>query len=122
LDQVVERSLLAALLASMLWCCFAVVAIYLTHRAVRSRQWPPAGISVPFRTEVIDIKRPWVAWALLAVFVVTCAFQIAGPWYGYATLREVTPALKRALAKQPNSLLQPTGGDMAPSSAAERKR
>lgn len=120
LDQMVERSLLAALLASVFWCGLGGAAIYLTNRAIRSRQWPPAGISVPFRTEAVDIKRPWVAWALLVVFLVTCVVQIAGPWYGYATLRELAPTLKRVLAKQPSSP-QPTRDGTAPSSI-ERER
>lgn len=122
LDQVLERSLLGAMLASVFWSCLGCVAIYLTHRAVKSRQWPPAGFSVPFRTEIVEIRRPWVAWVLLGVLLATCAVQVAGPWYGYATLRELTPALKRALAKQPNFSLQPTGDDMPPSAGPELKR
>ena len=118
LDQVLERSLLGAVLSSVFYGALAGIAIHLTRRAVVSKQWPPVGMSVPFRTAVREVRRPWTAWTCLGLVLLAFALQIAGPWYGYVTVRELIPKLKQVLERQPNLSLQ----DRRPAGAAELQR
>src|ERR1022692_4721965 len=42
-----------------IYLVFSVVAFVLAARSVRTRQWPPAGIAVPFRTQIREIRKPF---------------------------------------------------------------
>lgn len=100
-DQLVERSLLAAVIGTVLFGAFSMVAVHFTRRAVKSGQWPPKGMSVPFRTKILEIKNPRNAWTYLGVLLLMFAVQIALPWYAYAKQKAYYGELKELLKDPP---------------------
>jgi hypothetical protein len=100
-DQVLERSLLAAVIGTIFFGILCSVAVYFTRRAVQSGQWPPKGMPVPFRTKVLKIKNPRKAWAYLAALLLIFSAQIAMPWYAYAKQRAYFGELKELIKDMP---------------------
>ena len=95
-EQVLNQSLWIASLNTLFYLGLSFHAVHYVHRAVRSRQWPPEGMSVPFRTEIKEIKNPRNAWAVLAFLLLLYAAQIAMPWHIYTKQRELFELLMTA--------------------------
>jgi len=108
IDQVLDRSLFATVLATVFYGLFSFVAIHYVRRTVQSKQWPPVGMSVPFRMPVKEIKRPWVAWTYLAVLLCIFLTQIFITWYAYGEQREYFRELKQLIDESPNKSPKPT--------------
>ena len=97
-DQILERSLIAAILSTVFFVVYSLVAIHYTRRVIASQQWPPTGMTVPFRTKVKEIKNPRNAWLYLTVSLgILFAIQIALPWAHYVNQREHFRALKEII-------------------------
>ena len=94
--QQMNNWLLAATVMSSLFYIFlAVVASYYTRRAVQSSQWPAKGMTVPFRTKVMEIKNPRNAWLLLTVMLCFLTIKIALQWVMYAKQLEIIEEIKQ---------------------------
>jgi len=116
LDQMLGRSLVAATLSTIYYALFSVVAIHYTRRAVESRQWPPNGMTVPFRLKVKEIKNPRNAWMFLAIILFMFTAQATIPWFGYAKQRSQLEELKEMFKVPTNKTFQPTAKKGAASS------
>ena len=94
LDQAINRLFIGAVLSTLFFSGFVFAAIHTTRRAVKSGQWPPVGMPVPFRTQVTEIVRPWKAWAILAAVLIYLTFKIAMPWFIYLEFQKMESKLQ----------------------------
>lgn len=97
IDQMLNRSLVAALISTILFISFSVAAIHYTRLVIRSGQWPPKGMNVPFRTKIRKIKNPWNARTYLIVIMCLFAAQTVMPWAIYAQQRTLLGELKQQI-------------------------
>lgn len=81
-------------ISNFIYISLAVAAIYYTRRAVQSGQWPAKGMTVPFRTKVIEIKNSRNAWLLLTVVLCFLTIKIALPWVMYTKQLEIAEEIK----------------------------
>jgi hypothetical protein len=106
-DQILERTLVAAVLSTIFYAGIALAALHYARRALRSGRWPPEGMAVPFRTPIKEIRRPWKVWVYLAVLFASLAALTAMPWQAYsrqqAYFQEVTQIIE---SMPPNNTLQ----------------
>lgn len=112
LDETTNRLLVATILNTLVNIVFSVIAVHLTRRAVQSRQWPPKGMNVPFRTRVTAIERPTVAWAFLAVVLCLFVFQSSLRVSIYIMARSGIEETKRLLEVSPNNTFNRTSGSL----------
>lgn len=87
--------LASTVISSMFYIFLAVVAIYYTRRAVQSGQWPAKGMTVPFRTKVMEIKNPRNAWLLLSIILCLLTIKIALPWVMYVKQLEMIEEIQQ---------------------------
>ena len=123
LDQGTKRLLLSAVLASAFYAGVAFYAVRLTRRSILCGQWPPVGMSMPFRTAIREIRHPGVEWFLMSLALLSLAGLAALPWLAYAHARD-TAAEISALSLTPNPSIERTcqGPLRAPCPAAHVKR
>lgn len=114
LDQSTDRLLIATILNTFTHIVISVVAVYLTQRAVQSRQWPPKGMNVPFRTRVTEIKRPMVAWSLLVMVLSIFVAQVSTRVVFYTKFLTITEEAKKAFEVPPNNKFNRTSGSLRP--------
>jgi Na+/H+ antiporter NhaC len=107
-EQVLSRSLMAAVLSTLFFVVFSGIAFHYTQRAIRSGQWPPKGMSVPFRIKITEIKNPRNAWALLIILLCLFLAQTAMIWIVYVKQRAHFEELKQLIEITPNKAPQPT--------------
>jgi hypothetical protein len=77
LIQIDARALCALVVLSLFYVALSVVAIVLAARTVRTGQWPPVGLKVPFRTPVTEIRKPYKVWLLLGLLLAVYAGHVA---------------------------------------------
>jgi hypothetical protein len=87
LPALAQRALWSALLATAFGLAAAIVSVRIAAQAVRTRQWPPAGMLVPFRTRVQPLQRPAVAWSVAAAIVLALSFVALLYWLHYFEAR-----------------------------------
>ena len=98
---VMKRPLMAAIGATLFWVLVSVVSVHYWTRAVRSGQWPPKGMDVPFRMKVQELRSLNRARAYLASLLVIYAVQAALPWYAYVEQRRYFRELKTLMTPPP---------------------
>ena len=101
LTQIDERALYALVALTVFYLALSAVAILLALKAVRTRQWPPAGVAVPFRTSVKEIRKPFKVWLLLAVLLVVYAGHIAIAAYSAAATHSMVQETLRLVGPRP---------------------
>jgi hypothetical protein len=94
-NQISTWLLASTVISSLFYISLAVAAIYYTRRAVQSGQWPAKGMTVPFRTKIMEIKNPKNAWLLLTVMLCFLIIKIALPWVMYAKQLEMVEEIKQ---------------------------
>ena len=67
----------------------SAAAIVLAVKAIRTKQWPPAGLPVPFRTRIHEIRRPFKVWLLVAALVGVYLTHIALTGYTVAAIHSI---------------------------------
>ena len=72
LAQIDARATYALVALVLFYLGLSVQAVLLAAKAVRTKQWPPAGVAVPFRTQIHEIRRPLKVWFWVSVLV--CAY------------------------------------------------
>ena len=70
LRQMADRAMYVMIALVVMYGLLACLVLILAIGTVRTRQWPPAGLPMPFRMAVTEIKRPFVVWAPVAVLLV----------------------------------------------------
>jgi hypothetical protein len=85
----------------LFYLVLSVVAVILATKAVRTRQWPPAGMAVPFRTPVQEIRKPFKVWLLLAILLVAYAAHIVIAAYSAAATHSMVQETRRLLEPRP---------------------
>jgi hypothetical protein len=79
LDQIeglLKRSFCAAVFTTIFYLTIGGTIIFLAVRTVRTKQWPPRGMAVPFRARATEIRRPVIVWLYAAVMLLLIALQI----------------------------------------------
>jgi hypothetical protein len=54
---------------TVLYLFLSALALFLAAKAVRTKQWPPAGVALPFRARVHEIQSPRKVWLLAIVLI-----------------------------------------------------
>jgi hypothetical protein len=88
LKALAQRALWSALLATAFAFTVSVVSLRLAAHSVRTRQWPPLGMRMPFRTRVQALPRPGRAWGLAGAIVVAVFGVALLYWLHYFQARE----------------------------------
>ena len=101
LTAVDARATYRLVTVSVFYLLFSGVAILLAIKAVSTKQWPPAGMPVPFRTQVREIHRPLKVWFALAVLLVIYASHIAVTAYAVATTHSMVQETLRLVGPKP---------------------
>jgi hypothetical protein len=70
LRQMADRAMYVMIALVVMYGALACLVLILAIGTVRTRQWPPAGLPMPFRMAVTEIKRPFAVWAPVAVVLV----------------------------------------------------
>jgi hypothetical protein len=70
LRQMADRAMYVMVALVVSYVALSGLVLILAIRTVRTRQWPPVGLPMPFRMAVTEIKRPFAVWALAAVLFV----------------------------------------------------
>ena len=83
---------------ALLYGALSVAAGIAIAKAVRTKQWPPAGSPVPFRTRVHDIRNPRKVWLLGTLVIAMHLGFIAAFAYVVATERSAAQELLRLIA------------------------
>lgn len=106
LEQTNERSFAASIISTIFYIGFSIVVYHYTRRSIQSKQWPPAGMAVPFRLKVKEIRNPNIAWlyflCILFIFVVQTTFT----WYVYAKQQTIFGSIKKQVEVSPKNILQ----------------
>jgi hypothetical protein len=102
IEQTIYRSASSALAVSILYAALSVVAIRYAKLTAESGQWPPQGMTVPFRTKVLVIKKKQHVWLYLGFIL--CAFALQGtlPWVKYSIQKERLEELRKGIAVVPS--------------------
>ena len=77
LAQLDQRSWYALGAFVVFYAALSVLAVFLAAKAVRTKQWPPAGLTVPFRTRVYEIQSPFKVWFWVLVLLCVYCTHIA---------------------------------------------
>ena len=101
LVQIDARALYALVALSLFYLTLSVVAIFLATRTVRTRQWPPAGLEVPFRTPVTEIRTPFKVWLLLGLVLAAYAGHVAIAAYWAAATHSQVQEVQRLVGPKP---------------------
>ena len=97
LNQIDARAWYALIGLCLFYLALSVVAVILAIGAVRTRQWPPAGVAVPFRMPVQAIRKPFKVWLLLGALLVAYAAHIVVAAYSAAATHSLTQETRRLL-------------------------
>ena len=101
LTAVDARATYRLVTVSLFYLLFSAAAIFLALKAVRTKQWPPAGMAVPFRTQLREIHRPHRVWLVLAVLLLIYASHIVVTAYAVATTRSMVQQTLRLIGPKP---------------------
>jgi hypothetical protein len=96
LDQMHFRLLVATVLSTIIFTALSIVAIYNTRRAVQSGQWPAKGMTVPFRTKIVEIKNARNAWLLLAIILCCFVSMVSLKWFIYSKYQELREVVQQS--------------------------
>jgi hypothetical protein len=77
IEQLMNRSLCAIILRVIFYLAMSLVVIVLTIATVRTKQWPPRGMPVPFRARVTEVRRPIFVWLYASIIVMLHLLMIA---------------------------------------------
>ncbi len=75
LVQSSDRALLAAIVSTVFYLALSGLVVFEAIWTVRTRQYPPLGHLVPFRTPIREIKYPILVWVWPVPFL-RCALAI----------------------------------------------
>ena len=92
------RSLYRFIAIALLYGALSVAACMAIAKAVRTKQWPPAGSPVPFRTRVHEIRNPRKVWLLGALVIAMHLGLVAALGYLVTKERSATQELLRLIA------------------------
>jgi len=98
-----DRYLFGAIVLVVFYLTLSGIVVFEAIWTVRSRQWPPHGHPVPFRTQVKGIKHPTMVWLF--------AGSIIAMYMGHIAIQVYTWSLSNKLDQEIIRLLEPPKGD-----------
>ena len=101
LAQIEARTLYSLVALSLFYVLLSIVAIVLAIKTVRTGQWPPAGMAVPFRTPVREVHKPYKVWVFLALLLAAYVTHIAIAAYAAAATHSVLQETSRLVGPKP---------------------
>jgi hypothetical protein len=101
LAQIDARALYGLVALSLFYLALSAMAIFVAIRVVRTRQWPPAGMAVPFRTPVREIRKPAAVWLSLAILLLVYAAQIVMAAYTTTATHSMVQEALRLVGPKP---------------------
>jgi hypothetical protein len=105
-EQVIQssdRHLLAVIVFVVFYLTLSGIVVFVAIWTVRSRQWPPHGHPMPFRTPVKEIKNPIMVWLFAGFILIIYISHIALSVYAWSLNNKLLPEIIR--------LLEPPKGD-----------
>ena len=109
LVQISHRALVAVIVSVVFYLALSILVVLYAVWTVRSRQWPPHGCSMPFRTKVHEIKQPVLVWVLAGILLFGYMAHIGKQIYSWSKTNNLIQSLE-PLLKTPNNSLVPTPG------------
>jgi hypothetical protein len=98
LIQSSDRQLLAVIVLVVFYLTLSGIVVFEAIWTVRSRQWPPHGHPVPFRTPVKEIKNPIMVWLFAGSILTMYMGHIALYVYSWSLtnklIQETIPSLE----------------------------
>ena len=107
LVQISNRGLVAVVVAVVFYLALSILVVVYTVWTVRSRQWPPLGHSMPFRTQVHEIKQPVLVWVFAGILLLGYMAHLGKQIYSWSLTNKLIHSLE-PLLETPNKSLQPT--------------
>ena len=98
-----DRHLLAVIGLVVFYLILSGIVVFEAVWTVRSRQWPPHGHPMPFRTPVREIKNPIMVWVFAGFMLSSYMTHIALSVYSWSLHNKLLQATIR--------LLEPPKGD-----------
>jgi hypothetical protein len=90
-DQSVEisnRAIILVVVKVVSYLALSILVVLYAFWTVRSRQWPPLGHAMPFRTQVREIKRPVLVWVPAGLLLLGYMAQIGMSIYYWSQINE----------------------------------
>lgn len=97
LVQSSDRALLAAIVVAVVYLTLSGIVVFEAIWMVRTRQWPPHGHLMPFRTPIKEIKNPIMVWVCAGSILTMCMGHIALQVYAWFLIDQYALANIRLL-------------------------
>jgi len=93
LQPILDRALISTTSQTIFHLSLAFFVLWLSSRVVKTRQWPPPGMRVPFRFKIQRIQSPTkVRLFVLTLLIMQCYFLFKA-WHLYFWLLKNTEGL-----------------------------
>ncbi len=88
LVQSSDRALLAAIVSTVMYLALSGFVVFEAIWTVRTKQYPPLGHLVPFRTPIREIKYPIMVWVCAGSILSMCIGHIALQVFAWFLINE----------------------------------
>ena len=92
--QISNRALILVVVKVVSYLAMSILVVLYAFWTVRSRQWPPLGHSMPFRTQVREIKQPVLVWVLAGFLLLGNVAQIGTSIYIWSQTNKLLHSLE----------------------------
>ena len=103
LHKISDRTLVALILSVVLYLIMSGLVVFEGIWTVRSRQWPPKGHPMPFRTPVKEINNPIKVWLfagfILAMYSSNIAMNVFSWSRSNTVIQETISLLEKPIGK-----------------------
>jgi hypothetical protein len=94
-ETLMSRNLLGVVLLTLFYLAYAAIVVWFTAKTVRSKQFPPAGMRMPFRTKIYSISNPTVLWAVVVLLLCAKAYIVILNWQIHWKLQSLVDLVTR---------------------------
>jgi hypothetical protein len=91
--QISNRALVIVVVEVVSYLAVSILIVLYAFWTVRSRQWPPLGHSMPFRTQVREIKQPVLVWVLVGLVLLGYMAKLGVAIYSWLLVSKVLHSL-----------------------------
>ena len=103
LVKTLDRGLVVLIVSVSFWLMLSTIMVFEAIWTVRSRQWPPHGHPMPFRTPVKEIKHPLTVWlfagSIVAMYMTHIVINVASWSRVNKVIHETISLLERPQGK-----------------------
>lgn len=92
--QISNRALGLVVIKVVSYLALSTLVVLYACWTVRSRQWPPLGHPMPFRTQVREIKQPVWVWVLAGFLLLGYMAQMGTAIYSWSQINKLLHSLE----------------------------